>query len=87
MPEERGLYPKMRVRDQLVYMARLHGASETEAGAAAARWMRRPGIEERAEDAVEALTLGNQQPVQLGVARFGTPMKLREAIRIAVRRG
>jgi ABC-2 type transport system ATP-binding protein len=73
MPEERGLYPKMRVRDQLVYMARLHGASEAEAGTAADRWMQRLGIEERAEDAVEALSLGNQQRVQLGVALVHEP--------------
>jgi ABC-2 type transport system ATP-binding protein len=73
MPEERGLYPKMRVRDQLVYMARLHGAGEVEAGTAADRWMERLGIEERAEDAVEALSLGNQQRVQLGVALVHEP--------------
>ena len=73
MPEERGLYSKMRVRDQLVYMARLHGASEADAGAAADRWMERLGIEARAEDAVEALSLGNQQRVQLGVALVHEP--------------
>jgi ABC-2 type transport system ATP-binding protein len=73
MPEERGLYPKMRVRDQLVYMARLHGADESEAGAAAERWMERLGIAARADDAVEALSLGNQQRVQLGVALVHEP--------------
>jgi ABC-2 type transport system ATP-binding protein len=73
MPEERGLYPKMRVRDQLVYMARLHGAGETDAGAAAERWMERLGVAERAEEAVEALSLGNQQRVQLGVALVHEP--------------
>jgi ABC-2 type transport system ATP-binding protein len=73
MPEERGLYPKMRVRDQLVYMAQLHGASEADAGAAADRWMERLGIEARADEAVEALSLGNQQRVQLGVALVHEP--------------
>jgi ABC-2 type transport system ATP-binding protein len=73
MPEERGLYPKMRVRDQFVYMARLHGASEADAGAAADRWMERLGIEARAEEPVEALSLGNQQRVQLGVALVHGP--------------
>jgi ABC-2 type transport system ATP-binding protein len=73
MPEERGLYPKMRVRDQLVYMARLHGAGEAEAEAAADRWLERLGIAERADDAVEALSLGNQQRVQLGVALVHGP--------------
>jgi ABC-2 type transport system ATP-binding protein len=73
MPEERGLYPKMRVRDQLVYMARLHGAPEEAATAAAERWLERLGIAERADDAVEALSLGNQQRVQLGVALVHEP--------------
>jgi ABC-2 type transport system ATP-binding protein len=73
MPEERGLYPKMRVRDQLVYMARLHGAGEADAGAAADRWLERLGIAERAGDTVEALSLGNQQRVQLGVALVHEP--------------
>ena len=73
MPEERGLYPKMRVRDQLVYMARLHGAGEADAGAAADRWLERLGIADRAEDAVEALSLGNQQRVQLAVALVHEP--------------
>jgi ABC-2 type transport system ATP-binding protein len=73
MPEERGLYPKMRVRDQLVYMARLHGAGEADAGAAADRWLERLGIAERGSDPVEALSLGNQQRVQLAVALVHEP--------------
>src|SRR5919107_1672354 len=39
MPEERGLYPKMRVRDHLVYLARLHGADGGAAAGAAHRWI------------------------------------------------
>jgi ABC-2 type transport system ATP-binding protein len=73
MPEERGLYPKMRVRDQLVYMARLHGAGADAAGRAADRWLDRLGIAERADEAVEVLSLGNQQRVQLGVALVHEP--------------
>jgi ABC-2 type transport system ATP-binding protein len=73
MPEERGLYPKMRVRDQLSYMAELHGVSTEDAAAAAQRWMQRLGIEERAEEPVEALSLGNQQRVQLAVALVHEP--------------
>jgi ABC-2 type transport system ATP-binding protein len=73
MPEERGLYPKMRVRDQLAYMAELHGVSREEAVAAAQRWMERLGIAERAEEPVEALSLGNQQRVQLAVALVHEP--------------
>ena len=73
MPEERGLYQKMRVRDQLVYFARLHGLPEAEAGAAADRWIGRLGLDERAGDRVEELSLGNQQRVQLGIALVHEP--------------
>jgi ABC-2 type transport system ATP-binding protein len=73
MPEERGLYPKMRVRDHLVYVARLHGVGEEEALAAAERWLGRLGLGERAEEAVEALSLGNQQRVQLALALVHEP--------------
>jgi ABC-2 type transport system ATP-binding protein len=73
MPEERGLYPKMRVRDQLSYMAELHGVSREDAVAAAQRWLERLGIAERAEEPVEALSLGNQQRVQLAVALVHEP--------------
>jgi ABC-2 type transport system ATP-binding protein len=73
MPEERGLYPKMRVRDQLVYLARLHGASAPAAAAAAERWIERLGLQERAGDRVEALSLGNQQRVQLAAALVHDP--------------
>jgi ABC-2 type transport system ATP-binding protein len=71
MPEERGLYPKMRVRDQLVYLARLHGRSD--APEAADRWIERLGLTERAGDRVEQLSLGNQQRVQLAAALVHEP--------------
>ncbi len=73
MPEERGLYPKMRVRDHLVFVARLHGLDEERAAASADRWLDRLGLAERAEEAVEALSLGNQQRVQLGLALVHEP--------------
>ena len=73
MPEERGLYPKMRVRDQLVHFARLHGLGAPEALAAADAWIERLGLAERAGDKVETLSLGNQQRVQLGVALVHDP--------------
>ena len=73
MPEERGLYPKMRVREQLVYFARLHGMAPGQAGTAADRWIERLGLGERAADKVETLSLGNQQRVQLGVALVHDP--------------
>ena len=73
MPEERGLYPKMRVRAQLAYFARLHGLGAAAAVAAADRLIARLGLEERAGDRVETLSLGNQQRVQLGVALVHDP--------------
>jgi ABC-2 type transport system ATP-binding protein len=73
MAEERGLYPKMRVRDQLEYFARLHGLSAADAGTAAAYWIERLGVAERANDRVEALSLGNQQRVQLAAALVHNP--------------
>jgi ABC-2 type transport system ATP-binding protein len=71
MPEERGLYPKMRVRSQLAYLADLHGAAEPVA--AADRWIERLGLAGRAEDRVEELSLGNQQRVQLAAALVHDP--------------
>lgn len=73
LPEERGLYPKMRVRDQLEYFARLHDLDEDAARAAAERWIDRLGLTERAGDRTEQLSLGNQQRVQLGVALVHDP--------------
>ena len=73
MPEERGLYPKMRVRDQLEYFARLHGLPAGEAGDAAGYWIERLGVADRADDRVEALSLGNQQRVQLAAALVHNP--------------
>jgi ABC-2 type transport system ATP-binding protein len=73
MPEERGLYPKMRVRDQLAYFASLHGVPRAAAREAAEAWLERLGIADRAGDRVESLSLGNQQRVQLGVALVHGP--------------
>ncbi len=73
MPEERGLYPRMTVDAQLRYFARLHGLSASDAGAAALLWMVRLGIERRADDDVLALSLGNQQRVQLAAALVHDP--------------
>jgi ABC-2 type transport system ATP-binding protein len=48
MPEERGLYPKMRVGRQLRYLAILHGLDDADAAKAGGRWVERLGIAERA---------------------------------------
>jgi ABC-2 type transport system ATP-binding protein len=73
MPEERGLYPKMRVLDQLVHLARLHGATAVDAGRASLELLDRLGIGDRADDRTEALSLGNQQRVQLAAALVHEP--------------
>ena len=73
MPEERGLYPKMRVLDQLVYLARLHGVDTADARRHAEESLEILGIAERARDRVEALSLGNQQRVQLAAALVHEP--------------
>jgi ABC-2 type transport system ATP-binding protein len=73
MPEERGLYPKMRVDRQLRYFAELHGAPEGDAERAAGGWIDRLGLGDRAEQPVEELSLGNQQRVQLAAALVHEP--------------
>jgi ABC-2 type transport system ATP-binding protein len=73
MPEERGLYPKMRVSDQLVHFARLHGVDRAGATAAAARWLERLGLDEVATRRTETLSLGNQQRAQLAAALVHEP--------------
>jgi ABC-2 type transport system ATP-binding protein len=73
MPEERGLYPKMRVLDQLAYLARLHGLTKADARRRAGEIVEVMGIEARASDRVEALSLGNQQRVQLAAALVHEP--------------
>ena len=73
MPEERGLYPKMGVGEQVTYFARLHGLSAAERRPAVAEWVERLGLGERRGDPVEKLSLGNQQRVQLAAALVSRP--------------
>ena len=73
MPEERGLYPKMRVGEQITYFARLHGLDAAAASRASAEWVDRLGLGARRGDAVEKLSLGNQQRVQLAAALVSRP--------------
>jgi ABC-2 type transport system ATP-binding protein len=76
MPEERGLYPKMKVREQLVYLAQLHGMSGTDARRATDVWVDRLGLTARRDDEVQKLSLGNQQRVQLAAALVHNPAVL-----------
>lgn len=73
MPEERGLYPKMKVGEQLVYLARLHGLGPASARRNAAELLDRLGLGERAGDPVESLSLGNQQRAQIAAALVHDP--------------
>jgi ABC-2 type transport system ATP-binding protein len=73
MPEERGLYPRMRVGEQLVYFGRLHGLAPDKARAAASRWLARLGLEGRGGAKVEELSHGNQQRAQLAAALVHEP--------------
>jgi len=73
MPEERGLYPQMRVRDQLVYLGQLCGRGAKDAGRSVDGWLERLGLAERAADRLGALSHGNQQRVQLIAALAGEP--------------
>ena len=73
MPEQRGLYPKMKAHDQLTYLGELHGMEKTAAAGAAQHWLERFGLADRSADAVEALSHGNQQRVQLAAALVHDP--------------
>jgi ABC-2 type transport system ATP-binding protein len=73
MPEERGLYPKMRVEEQLVYLARLHGFTTLAAKRNAGELLERLGLGERRNDALESLSLGNQQRAQIAAALVHDP--------------
>jgi ABC-2 type transport system ATP-binding protein len=73
LPEERGLYPGMRVLEQLVYLAELHGVGAREAAQSAQGWLERFDLTDRARDKLSALSLGNQQRVQLAAALVHAP--------------
>jgi ABC-2 type transport system ATP-binding protein len=73
MPEERGLYPRMQVGEQIEYFGRLHGLSASAARAAAARWLERLGLGGRETAKVEELSHGNQQRAQLAAALVHEP--------------
>jgi ABC-2 type transport system ATP-binding protein len=76
MPEERGLYPKMKIRDQLVFFGRLHGLDSLKAAERTDKLLGRLGLTERAGDVLETLSLGNQQRVQIAAALVHEPIAL-----------
>ncbi|TDN42226.1 ABC-2 type transport system ATP-binding protein [Curtobacterium flaccumfaciens] len=73
MPEERGLYPKMPVAEQITYFARLHGVDKRTAASRTTDLLDRLGLTPHADDAVEKLSLGNQQRVQVAAALAHDP--------------
>ena len=73
MPEERGLYPKMRVAQQVAYFGQLRGMSAADAGRAATALIEQMDVVAAPTDQVQALSLGNQQRVQLAAALVHDP--------------
>ena len=73
MPEARGLYPRMKVRRQIVYLARLHGLDRAGAARAADRWLERIGLAQRSGAKLDDLSHGNQQRAQLVAALVHDP--------------
>jgi ABC-2 type transport system ATP-binding protein len=73
LPEERGLYGKMTVLDQIVYFGKLHGISSALAAERARRWMDLLGVSQYAKRACNELSKGNQQKVQMASAVIHAP--------------
>jgi ABC-2 type transport system ATP-binding protein len=73
MPEERGLYPRMPVAEQVAYFGRLHGMDADVARSAATAWLDRLGLADRAAAKLEELSHGNQQRAQLAAALVHEP--------------
>lgn len=76
MPEERGLYPKMKVLDQLVYLAQLHGKTKADAKRRGLELLEQLNLGQRTSDKLEELSLGNQQRAQIAAAMVHNPVAL-----------
>ncbi len=73
LPEERGLYPKRKVIDQMVYLACLRGMGAIEARESARKWLARLEVAEYETRKLETLSKGNQQKVQLAATLVSNP--------------
>ena len=73
MPEERGLYPRMKVRDQLIYFARMSGMNSADAATSVDHWLETFGLADRGDSKLEELSHGNQQRIQLAAAIVHEP--------------
>jgi ABC-2 type transport system ATP-binding protein len=76
LPEERGIYGKMKVREQIAYFGKLHGVREPELGKRVARWIERLEIAQYADRPCAELSKGNQQKVQIACAAVHEPRLL-----------
>ena len=76
MPEERGLYPKMKVLEQLVFLGRVLGVDKGAAAQRAAELLEEFSLTDRAGDVLHTLSLGNQQRVQIAAALIHNPKLL-----------
>ena len=73
LPEERGLYPKMAVQDQLLFLARLNGLSKRDAEKSLDEWLARFQLTANRDRKIEELSKGNQQKVQFLAAMLHNP--------------
>ena len=73
MPEERGIYMKNKVREQLEYFACLRGMKKADARISTTRWMKRLGVDQYENMTADKLSKGNQQKVQLIAAVINNP--------------
>lgn len=73
LPEERGVYPKTKIFDQLMYFAELKGMNKTSAAASIQKWAKRLKVEEYLNVPAEKLSKGNQQKIQLMTAIIHDP--------------
>ena len=73
LPEERGLYPKMRVVDMVTFMGELRGLTSTEAKKRARAWLDRLGLAQWLNNKVQDLSKGMQQKVQFATALIHEP--------------
>ncbi|MGP4106572.1 ABC transporter ATP-binding protein [Virgibacillus sp. L01] len=76
LPEERGLYPKLKVRDQLIYLGKLRGMSKSEVVTELEGWLERFKVPEYMDKKVEELSKGNQQKIQFISAVIHKPKLL-----------
>ena len=73
LPEERGLYPKKSISEQLVYFGMLRGLSKKDARLAASEWIDKMNLGEYKDKKLETLSKGNQQKIQLAVTLMCNP--------------